>query len=155
GDHLQVLDGHAHAAHAARQALAFDDARRERRRADRSRLVVRRAAVGRAAARELVALARALETAADRRRDDIDVLADLELVDLDLLAGLVLGAVLDPELAQQRLRLGPGLLELADHRLRQVLLALLAEAELNGGVAVLLFGLHLDDRARAGFDQRC
>src|SRR4029079_7541460 len=98
----------------------------------RAGLVVGRAAVGPSSARELVALARALETAADRRRDDVHVLADLELVDLDLLAGLVLGAVLDAELAQERAHRDAGLLELADDRLGQVLLALVAETQLDG-----------------------
>ena len=72
---LQVAHGHAVAAHAPRRAHALDDARRERRGADRARRPVEHRAVGRRAAAEVMALHDALEALAAADADHVDAVA--------------------------------------------------------------------------------
>src|SRR5262245_42580342 len=77
-DDLEVLGREILAAHATGAALALDDARRVRRRADRSRLLAVRGTVRRVARDESVALDDALEAAALGDTLDVDVPALLE-----------------------------------------------------------------------------
>src|SRR5215471_13550526 len=80
-DHVQVLDRDAPAAHASGQALSLDDTARIGARADRAGLLVRRASVGLAPRREMMATHDARESAALRRPHDVDLAPDLELSD--------------------------------------------------------------------------
>src|SRR5712691_7957373 len=76
--HLQVVNGHAAAAHPARGAHALDDARRKRRRADRSGRAMKHRAVGRGAAGKVVPLDDTLEALAAADADDVHALAVVE-----------------------------------------------------------------------------
>jgi hypothetical protein len=92
-----------------------------------------------------------------RGADHVDALTRGEDVgDLHVLADLVLGGLLgrDPALLELRLRGDVGLRVVAEDALPDVLLAPLAERELEGRVAVGLLGLLLDDRVRAGLEHR-
>src|SRR5215467_12586603 len=77
GDH-EVLGGERLATHAARQALALDDARRVRGRADRARLATHRRPVRGVAALEAMTLDDACEAAAFRVALHVHALALLE-----------------------------------------------------------------------------
>src|ERR1043166_7593003 len=100
GDH-EILDGERLAAHATRQPLALDDARRIGRRADRARLATHRRAVRRRAGREAVALEHARESATLRHALDVDVLALLEdRRNVERLAERVGGDVAETELPE-------------------------------------------------------
>src|SRR5262249_21579706 len=110
-------------------------------------------AVGGAAAPEGVALDDALEPLALAHADDVDGVAGGEEVDGDLVPDLQLGAVLDEELPEDAAGRQPRLVEVALHGLGDPLdLAVLHEAELYRGVAVLLLRLALDDHARPRLD---
>ena len=102
-------------------------------RAVRDRVTVRGAATT-----HVVPLDHALETLAGRGARDVDLLAGDEVLDGDLGADVdhVVGG--DAELGELRLRLDRGGSEMAAHRLRRVLHLGKANAELDGGVAVLL-----------------
>src|SRR5438105_7686923 len=148
--HRQPDLGDALAAHAAGHADPLEDARGRRRGTDRARLpdVVR--AVRHRAAREVVALDRAGEALADPGPRDLHVLAGLEGLDRDRLAGSELAW--PAELREPAVR--AGLAELAEPRLRHPGLGHRVEGELDGLVAVGLDGLHADDRIRPGLDHR-
>src|SRR5262245_23530040 len=139
GDH-EVLGRQRLAAHAARQALALDDARRVRGRADRARLAAHRGAVRGVTALEPVTLDDAREAATLRRALDVHVLALLEHRGVERLAERVGRDVGDAELAQVTRRRQVPLRELPEHRLRETLLLVGAETELERGVAVALAG---------------
>src|SRR5215218_6893568 len=150
-DDGQPALGHAPAAHLAGAADALEHAGGRRRGADRARgaHVVR--AVGLGAGGEVVALDRALEALALRGAGDLHGLADLEVLDGHgvphrELAGLV------AELADVAQRRGVGLLEVAELGAGQRLLAHGAEAELDGLVAVDVFGADAEHGARAGLE---
>jgi len=83
--------------------------------------------------------------------DHIDLLAGLEQLGVDLSANLELGQLLLGDAAFLQIALGrhTGLVEMAEARLLEGHPAALSEAQLEGGVAVLLRGLLLDDRIRA------
>src|ERR1051325_718298 len=167
GDH-EILDGERLAAHATRQPLALDDARRIRRRADprrlaaakrrprgadRARLATHRRAVRRRAGREAVALDHARESAPLRHALDVDVLALLEdRRNVERLAERVGGDVAETELPEVPGQRQVALLELPQHRLREPALLVRAEPELERGVAVALPGADLRDGARSRFD---
>src|SRR5688500_2429466 len=140
GDELhdrQALLGDALGAHVAGAADALHHARGRGGRADRSRgaHVVR--AVGLRAGVEVVALDRALEALALRDAGDLDLLADLEGLDGHGVAHRELAGLV-AELLDRAHGRGVGLLEVAELRLRERLLAHRAEAELHGDVAVHL-----------------
>jgi hypothetical protein len=97
-----------------------------------------------------VALDRALEALADRDPGDLDPVAGLKGVDGDRLADLELRRA--PELDQVTVRRDAGLLEVAELPLRQLPVGDRIEGELDGLVAVVGSGPHLDDRARARLD---
>ncbi len=80
--------GHAAAAHPPRRAHALDDARRERRGADRAGRAVEHRAVRRRAAGEVVALDDALESLAAAGADDVHAVAVGEDRDEHLVARL-------------------------------------------------------------------
>src|SRR4051794_11246102 len=154
GDHVhhgETLLGHALVAHLARAADALEDAGRSRGGTDRARgaHVVR--AVGDRSAAEVVPLHRSLEALALRGAGDLDGLALLESLDGHRVANLQLAGLV-AELLDVAERRGVGLLEVAQLRLRQPLLAGAAEAELHGLVAVALMRADAGDVTRAGLD---
>src|SRR4051794_6449420 len=150
-DDLQPLLGHALVAHLARAADALHHARGPRRGADRSRgaHVVR--AVGLRAAAEAVALDRALEALALGDAGDLDRLADLERLDGHGVADRQLGGLV-AELREVAHGRGPGLLEVAELGLAQVLLLGGAERELDGLIAVAVVRADAGHRARPGLE---
>src|SRR5437762_2321326 len=139
----EILRRERLAAHAARQALALDDARRIRGRADRSRLPAHRGSVRSVAAPELVTLDDAREAASLGRALHVHVLAFLEHRDVERLAERVGGHVRDSELPEVARRREVALLELPEHGLREATLLVRAETELERGVAVALPGADL------------
>src|SRR5690606_35704565 len=156
-DHFQPLRALAHGTHVAGHLLAREHATRCLALADRTRGAVRqRVAVRRVAHAEIPALDRALEALALGHALDVDDLADLEDVGLDLaadaeVADLVVGHAQFPQ-ATTGLDLGLGQvagLGLVDQRG-----ALDAGGDLHGAVAVGLGGLHLGDAVGRGLDQR-
>src|SRR5690606_16998197 len=155
-DHLEVLRALAHGAHVARHLLAREHAARRLALADRARRAVRqRVAVRGVAHAEVPALDRALEALALGHALDVDLLAHLEDVGLDLAAhleatDLVVG---DAELPQATARLHLGLGQVAGLGLVHQHGALAADGDLHGAVAVGLAGLHLGDAVRGGLDQ--
>src|SRR4051794_36674412 len=150
-DHGQPALGHPAAAHPARPADALEHARGGRGGADGARgaLVVR--AVGLRAGGEVVALDRALEALALAGAGDLDGLPDLEGLDGHGVADLQL-ARLVAELRERADGWGAGLLEVAELRLGEGLLAHGAEAELDGLVAVGVMGADGGDRARTSLE---
>ena len=83
--------------------------------------------------------------------DDVDAIAGSEAVDrygLTDLCTVDVGA----KLAHDAARLDAVLLEVPFESARQRTLANIAEAERDGVIAVMLFGLALHDRARTGFN---
>src|SRR5580765_455094 len=152
GDH-EILDRERLAAHAARQALALDDARRVGRRTDRARLATHRRAVRRRAGGEPVALDHAREAAALGRAEDVDVLALLEYRrHVECLAERVGGHIAEAELAQVPGHRQVALLELPQHRLRVPAFLVRAESQLQRAVAVALAGADVRDGARSRLD---
>src|SRR3954471_5879703 len=150
-DDLQALLGHALVAHLAGAADALHHARRPRRGADRSRRAHVVRAVGLRAAAEAVALDRALEALALGDAGDLDRLADLERLDGHGVADRQLGGLV-PELREVAHGRGPGLLEVAELGLAQVLLLGGAERELDGLVAVAVVRADAGHRARPGLE---
>src|SRR5690242_5796762 len=108
-------------------------------------------AVARAAAAAVPALHDAGEAFALARADDVDAVARLEAAHGDRVAGLHLIEAA-AEFAYDRLRRRLQLLEVAAHRLGEMLELRVLEAEDRGVVAVLVGRPQLDDRARAGRD---
>src|SRR6185503_3148364 len=128
------------------------DPRRGRRGADRARLpnVVRTVAHG--SPMEAVTLDRALEALTDRDPRDLDLLPWLERLDRDGLTG---GELVRPaDLDELAVRADVVLLQVAELRLRELLLGNLVEGELDRVVAVLVRGAHGHDRARPSLDDR-
>ena len=113
-------------------------------------------AVRRLAAGEVVALHRAGEALADGGAGDIDDLARLEDVGLELGAGGEIGAFAcgEAEFDQRLARLDLGFGVVARGGLREQLRRLLAERHLDGAIAVVLDGLHLGDAVGQHFDRR-
>src|SRR6185503_1433674 len=151
GDH-EVLGSQWLAAHATRQALALDDARRVGGRADRARLATHGRAVRGMTALEAVTLDDAREAAALRGALDVDVLALLEDRRVQRLAERVGAHIRDAEFTQVARRRKVALRELAEVGLREALLLVRAEAELERGVAVALRGADLRHGARPRLD---
>src|SRR5690606_33772738 len=155
-DHLEVLRALADGTHVAGHLLAREHATRRLALADRTRRAVRqRVAVRGVAHAEVPALDRALEALALGHALDVDQLADLEDVGLDLaahfeVADLVVGHAQLPE-ATAGFDLGLG--QVTGFRLVHQHGALAADGDLHGAVAVGLAGLHLGDAVRGGFDQ--
>ncbi len=96
-------------------------------------------------------LHRALETFALGDADDIDVLAGLEAGDRDGIAHLDLVAV-GGELADEALRDRSGFFEVAEFGFGDAMFLLVEDADLGGGVAVVVEGLDLEDRVGFGED---
>ena len=89
-DDFEVLDGAAHVAHVAGHLLALEDAARRLVLTDGTRSAVRqRVAVRRVLGAEVVTLDRTGEALTDGRADDVDLLARLEQVNLELAAGSI------------------------------------------------------------------
>ena len=80
--------------------------------------------------------------------DGVDQLAGLEQVGGQLLAHLVVGGVVDPELDQPAAGVDPGLVEVALLGLGQGRCPPVAPGDLQGGVALALGGLDLHDPDR-------
>jgi len=138
-DDLDVLRGHAGIAHVAGHLLALEHLAGVLALAGRTVRTVRdRVTVRRAATTHVVTLDDALETLADRRARHIDLLAGDKVLDGDLGADIDHVVGRDAELGNLRLRLDGSGREMAAHRLRRVLHLGEANAELNGGVAILL-----------------
>src|SRR5215207_5665919 len=117
GDHVDDLEpalGLALVAHLARTADALEDPRRRRGGADRARCAHVVRAVADRAAREVVALDRALEALALADAGDLDLLTLLEGLDGDGLADLELAGLV-AELLDVAERRRVGLLEVAQH----------------------------------------
>src|SRR5215210_3676276 len=154
GDQLhdrQAALGHAAAAHLAGAADALEHARGRRRRADGARGADVVRAVGLGAGGEVVALDRALEALALRGARDLHGLPDLEGLDGHRVAHRQL-ARLVAELADVAQRRRVGLLEVAELRARQRLLAHGAEAELHRLIAVDVRGADAEHGAGAGLE---
>src|SRR6185437_14028783 len=144
--------GDALGAHLAGHARALVDVRRRRRGADRARGADVVRAVRHRPPREAVALDRAGEALAAGDTRHLRLVALLERLDRDRVAGVpALGVA---ELDQRAVRGDPGRLQVAGARPGELLLLDRAERELHGGVAVGLGRAHGDDRARARLDHR-
>src|SRR5436190_5052145 len=154
GNHLDDLEpalGNPLAAHAAGTLDALEHTRRGGRGAHRARRTDVVRAVTRRPAGEVVALDRALEALALRCAGDLHELAGFELLHGHLVAdrqltGLV--AKLRHVAQGRRIRL----LEMAELRPCEPLLARGAEAELDGVVAVAIRGADHRDVTRAGLE---
>src|SRR5262249_55619932 len=146
----KMLDRERLAAHAARQALALDDARGIRRGADRAGLASHRRTVRGVTGDEPVAFdhARAPATLGDALH--VHALALFEDRNREALPHFHAVHVVDAELAQMPRRRKIALLELPEHRAREALLLVGAEAELHGRIAVTLRGAYFRDGARPG-----
>src|SRR5690606_38936559 len=115
-DHLEVLRALAHGAHVARHLLAREHAARRLALADRAPRAVLQRVAGRGVAHaEVPALDRALEALALGHALDVDLLAHLEDVGLDLAAHLEAADLVvgDAELPQATARLHLGLGQVA------------------------------------------
>ena len=110
--------------------------------------------MGGAQAAEVPALHRAGEALAERRAGDVDELADDEMVGGDLGADRQQIAFLDAEFRELQLRLDLRDGEAAALGLGDVLDLRAADAELNGGVAVLLHRAMRDDLNAVEFQNR-
>ena len=139
-DDRQALLGRALAAHAAGAADALEHARRRRRGTDRARRALLCEPWDFGPDGEVVALDRAREALALARAGDLDGLADLERLDGHGVADLQLAGLV----AELRRGSSTGgafdLLEVAEQRLVERLLAHGAEPELDGLVAVGVMG---------------
>src|SRR5690606_3103598 len=154
--HLQALRGLGVGAHVAGHLLAGEHAAGRLALADRTRRTMRqRVAVRRVAHAEVPALDRALEALALGDTLDVDQLADLEDVGLDLAADLEVGdlVVSHAQFPQAAAGLDLGLGQMAGLGLGQQRGALDAGSDLHGTVAVGLERLHLGDAVRGSFDQ--
>lgn len=151
-DELEVLDRDARVAHVAVHVQALADAGGVGALADGTRLALVAAAVGHGATGEVPALDGALEALALGGADDVDGLDVSEVSDGHDVAGVVLLAVLDADLAQEAHRLDAGLGEVTSHGLVDVLGGDVSEADLDGVVAVGRLRLDLRDGAGASLD---
>src|SRR5581483_8870359 len=150
-DHAQVLRCHLVRAHVARHVLALVHAPGGGAGADRARRAVAvRLAVRLRAAAEAPAADAAREAAPARDTDHVHQVALGEQVDTDRVADAVLALAAHAELPQEAEV--AQLLEVAAHRLREVLLV--AVADLDRGVAVFLRALDLRDDDGPGLDHR-
>src|SRR5690606_17540659 len=155
-DHLQALRGLRVGAHVAGHLLARKHATRGLALADRAgRAMRQRVAVRRVAHAEVPALDRALEALALGDALDVDDLAGLEDVGLDLAAHL---EVADPVVAhaqfpQAAAGFDLGLGQVARLGLVDQRGAPGADGHLHGAVAVGVHGLDLGDAVRGGLDQ--
>src|SRR5690606_19404233 len=155
-DHLQALRGLLHGAHVPGHLLAREHAARGLALADRTGGPVRqRVAVGGVAHGEVPALDRALEALALGHALDVDDLARLEDVGLDLAAHLETadGIVGHAQFPQAAARLHLGLRQVAGLGLVHQRGALAADRDLDGAVAVGLDRLDLGDAVRGRLDQ--
>src|SRR5438874_4716041 len=153
---LQVAHGHAVAAHPSGGAHALDNARRERRRADRSWRAMEHRSVRGGPSTKVVALHDALKALAAADADDVDPLAVLEdTANEDLIARLERIAAARSELyfAPQAGRWNVArLLVVAADRLVHLRGPLFDEPELHGFIAVALRVFRLEHHARARLD---
>src|SRR5205085_2461133 len=151
-DNLQVLNGDPGVTHLARPLGALEDASRRRARAAGSwRALAVGLTVRPRTTLEAVPLDDAGEALALRGADDVDHLADLEHRGVAPIADRDLAAV-GAQLAQVAQRRGLRLVEVSTLRRGQLLR--LAEADLDGLVAVLLLRPDLGDITRSSFDDR-
>src|SRR5690606_12387934 len=136
---LEILRCHAGRAHVTSHLLALEDLARILALAGRTMRAVRnRVTMRRAPTTDIVALHDALKTLTDRGSRHVDLQTDDERHSADL--GTDTKQVLrrNSELGQLGLRLNGSGGKMAAHRLRRVLHLRQANAELNGGVAILL-----------------
>src|SRR5690606_9160866 len=142
----EVLRGVLDGTHATGHPHALEDATRGRGPADRARLaVVAVLTVGRTDTGEVVALHDTSGALALGGRGDVDLRARLEHLSGDLLAQLVAGRIRGAQLDQVTARRDAGLLEVARVRLVDLAGIDLAEADLDGGVAVDVLAADLRD----------
>ena len=148
--HRQPDLGGAFAAHATGHLHSFEHARGISRGADRAGLadVVRAVRLG--AAGEVVALDRALEALADADPCDLDLVAGLEDLDRDGVAGGELAGA--AELDQVPVCGGTRPAEVAELALAELAIGDRLEGELNGLVTVRAGRLHLHNGAGTGLD---
>src|SRR5262249_3862718 len=139
--------GHANALLGLAALAAPRGARRDRT----GRAVLALGAVRRGLATKVVPLHDAGRPLALARPDDIDVLHAFEDVDLHFIARLLIGGLLEADLAEVLLRPDARLGSVTDQPERAELRLDVAEAELNGVIPVALDRLHLSDRARPRF----
>ena len=153
-DHVQVQDGDLLVAHLTGAVAALVDVAGGGAGAQGTLMTVdRAAAVGHALDGGAVALNNALEAVALADAGDVHAVARGKDVGLQLVAHLVLGAVLQSELLQDLLELGQTcLLLMADLRLGELALGNSLITQLNGLIAILLGGLLLHHSAGAGLD---
>src|SRR5690606_26118286 len=155
-DHFQVLRRLTHVTHVAGHLLALEHAPRRLPLADRTRRAMRqRVAVRGITHGEAPALDRALEALALGHAGDIDHLADLEQVHLQLAADFVVadGVIGDAELPQATPRFDLRLCVVSGQRLADQRGAFAADINLDGVVAIVFRGVHLVDPVRARLDQ--
>jgi len=151
---FQVPDRDAIAAHASGGTHPLDDARRKRRRADRTGRAVEHRSVSGRATPEVVALHDALEALAAADADHVDAVAVGEDTgDEHLVAGLQrIGPLRELHFAAHAGRRHAGLLVVATERLADTRRLLFHQPELHRFVAVGRGGLRLHDHARPGLD---
>src|SRR6266403_2422355 len=155
--HAQVLGGAAHDAHVTGHATALEHPARRLTLPDGARRAVREGhSVGRGHAGEVVTLHGAGKALADGRAGDVDRLAFLEEVGLDLGPCFELGLVGlgEPELHQRLARSDIRARVVAGHGLGIQLRAAYAVGDLHGAIPVLVLRLDLGDTVRQNLDHR-
>src|SRR5690606_15749817 len=141
-----VLHGALPVAHVARHRLVLPRAPRSLPLADGTDATMEHGTVGRRAAADAKPPHHALEALALAHADDVDDLSLLEnLVAGDDVARLHGGGLLEAHLAQLRVRVDAGLLQMTERRLVQPVFLLLAIPDLDRVVAVPLRRLYLHD----------
>jgi len=151
GDDLEVLDGGLGGAHVAGHLLVFPDATWGRAGGDGTGAAVHHVTVGHGLSAELVALDHALETAADRIADHVDVLASGEKRETGMFSGNF-GAVFETEFLHNAFRGGAGFFEAGEIRFVDAELLLIIETDLDGGVAVGFDGFRLEKGVSGNVD---
>ena len=146
----EVLNGGSGAAVTAGVHLALEDVGRGGRSAGRTGAAVVVRTVGGGAAVGVVAAYGSAEPAPFAGAGDIDAVARLEEVYAEVLSHLVAVGVVYADLADESHGAGARLLEVSQHRSRDVLLAPSVEADLQGAVAVFLDAALLEDRTGTG-----
>ena len=148
-DDLEVLRGDLLVTHVARHALALEHAGGERTRSDGARLAVALVVtVRRRLALEVVTLHDAGEALAAADGGDVDERAGRDLLDGELLADLEAVDGVEAEFDEALARRHAGLLEVSEGGLGQLVRLAVPVGHLQGGVAVALVGLDLDDAHR-------
>ena len=153
-DNGEVLHSHAGVAHVTGHLDALEDAGRVGALADGAGVTLNVGTVGHGAAVLIPALDATLEALTLGGADDVDLGDVLEIGDGDDVADLVLLAILDADLTKVTDGLDASLSKVTSHGLIHVLGLDVAEADLDGVVAVGRLSFNLRDGAGASLDDR-